>query len=159
MASTASPRAAHPKIVESPAIIAHASTSYACSEDGYYGKYWWRYLVGQWLVFCWFWSWRSFDTQLARQKLGKKNTPPPWRPPSPYGCHGAPPPASLHTTISQHDAQQFYVIKTRGYYCFYYLLDLQRHDMLMTRRVYVCLLLSWAESIARTEKLRVVLPL
>jgi hypothetical protein len=54
-----------------------------------------------------------FDMRLARQKLGKKNTPPPWRPPSPYGRHGAPPPAPPHTTISQHDAQQVYVVKTR----------------------------------------------
>ncbi len=76
------------------------------------------------VVFFWFWSWRMFDMQLARQKLGKKNTPPPWRPPLPYGRHGAPPPALPHTTISQHDARQVYVIKTRGYYCFYYFLAL-----------------------------------
>ncbi len=54
-----------------------------------------------------------FDTQLARRKLGKKNTP------SPYGRHGAPPLAPPHTSISQHDACQVYVIKTRGYYYFY----------------------------------------
>jgi hypothetical protein len=65
-----------------------------------------------------------FDTRLARQKLGKKNTPLTWRPLSPYGHHGAPPPELPHTTISQHDAQQVYVVKTRGYYCFYYLLAL-----------------------------------
>jgi len=29
--------------------------------------------------------------QLARRKLGKNNTPQPWRPPSPYDLHGAPP--------------------------------------------------------------------
>jgi hypothetical protein len=69
-------------------------------------------------------EWWMFDTRLARQKLGKKNTPPPWRPPSPYGRHGAPPLALPHTTSSQHDAQQVYVVKTRGYYCFYYLLAL-----------------------------------
>jgi hypothetical protein len=39
----------------------------------------------------------------------------------PYGRHGALPPAPSHTTISQHAAQQVYVIKTREYYCFYYL--------------------------------------
>ncbi len=78
--------------------------------------------------------------QLARQKLGKKNTPPTWRPPLPYGRHGALLPAPPHTTISQHDAQQVYFIKTRGYYCFYYLLALLRHDASLTHRVYVCLL-------------------
>jgi hypothetical protein len=82
--------------------------------------------VGQLLVFGWFWSWRTFNTRLARRKLGKKNTPPTWRPPLPYGRHGAPPPATLYTTISQHDAQQVYVVKTRGYYCFYYLLALEK---------------------------------
>jgi hypothetical protein len=80
--------------------------------------------VGQLLVFCWFWSWRTLDTQLARQKLGKKNTPPTWRPLLPYGRHGALLLAPPHTTISQHDAQQVYVVKTRGYYCLYYLLAL-----------------------------------
>jgi hypothetical protein len=36
MASAASPRAADPKMVESPASMAHASFSYACTEDGYF---------------------------------------------------------------------------------------------------------------------------
>jgi hypothetical protein len=36
MASAASPRAANPKMVESPASMAHASSSYACAEDGYF---------------------------------------------------------------------------------------------------------------------------
>ncbi len=52
-------------------------------------KYWWRFLVGQWLGFCWFWDQRTSDTQLARQKLGKKNTPRPWQPPPPHGRYGA----------------------------------------------------------------------
>jgi hypothetical protein len=65
-----------------------------------------------------------FDTQLARRKHGKENTPPPWWPLSPYGRHDAPPPTPPHTTIIQHDARQVYVVKTRGYYCFYYLLAL-----------------------------------
>jgi hypothetical protein len=38
MASAASPRAANPKMVESPASIAHASSSYACTEDGYFKR-------------------------------------------------------------------------------------------------------------------------
>jgi hypothetical protein len=28
--------------------------------------------VGQWLVFGWFWSWETLDTQLARRNLDKK---------------------------------------------------------------------------------------
>ncbi len=36
MASAASPRAADPKMVESPASIVHASSSYACIEDVYF---------------------------------------------------------------------------------------------------------------------------
>ncbi len=51
--------------------------------------YWWRYDVGQWLVFGWFWGWGTSDTQIARQKLAKKITPQSWRPPLSYGCHGA----------------------------------------------------------------------
>jgi hypothetical protein len=33
-----------------------------------------------------------------------------------------------HTTNSQDAVQQVYVIKTREYYCFYYLLAILRHD-------------------------------
>jgi hypothetical protein len=38
MMSAASPRAANPKMVESPASMAHASSSYACAEDGYFKR-------------------------------------------------------------------------------------------------------------------------
>jgi hypothetical protein len=38
MASTASPKAADPKMVESPASMAHASSSYACAVDGYFKR-------------------------------------------------------------------------------------------------------------------------
>ncbi len=69
-----------------------------------------------------FWSWRTFDTRLARQKLGKNNTPRPWWPPSPYGRHGAPPPAPPHTTISQRGVRRVYVVKTKEYICYYCLL-------------------------------------
>jgi hypothetical protein len=31
--------------------------------------------MGQWLVFGWFWSWGTSDTQLARRKLGKNSHP------------------------------------------------------------------------------------
>jgi len=52
----------------------------------------------------------------------------------------APPLVLLHTTISQHAVQQVYVIKTKEYYCCYYLLALQRHDALLTCHAAVCLL-------------------
>ncbi len=61
--------------------------------------------VLQWLVFGWFWGWRTSDTRSARQNLGKKNTPQSWRPLLPSGCHGALPPALPHTAISQHVVQ------------------------------------------------------
>jgi hypothetical protein len=38
MVSTASPRADDPKMMESPASIAHVSSSYACTEDGYFKR-------------------------------------------------------------------------------------------------------------------------
>jgi len=79
-------------------------------------------VVGQWLVFGWFWGCGTSDTRLARRKLSKKITPQPWWPPLPYDLHGAPPPAPPHTIIIQHAAQQVYVVKTREYNCFYYLL-------------------------------------
>ena len=68
--------------------------------------YWRRYLVGQWLVFGWFGGCGTSDTRLARRKLGKKNTPQPWRPPSSHGRHGAPPQAPPQTTIIQHAMRQ-----------------------------------------------------
>ncbi len=36
MASAASPRADDPKMMEPPASMVHASSSYACAEDGYF---------------------------------------------------------------------------------------------------------------------------
>jgi hypothetical protein len=38
MASAASPSAAGPKILESPASTAHASSSYACAQDEYFKR-------------------------------------------------------------------------------------------------------------------------
>ncbi len=38
MASAASPRANDPKMMESPASMVHASSSYACAEDGYFKR-------------------------------------------------------------------------------------------------------------------------
>ncbi len=78
-----------------------------------------------------FWGWGTSDTQLARWKLDKKNTPQLWQLPSAYDRHGALPPAPPQTTISQHAARQVYVVKTREYnYCFYYLLVMLRHNAL-----------------------------
>jgi len=37
--------------------------------------YWRRYLVGQWLVFGWFWGCGTADSRLARRKLAKKSHP------------------------------------------------------------------------------------
>ncbi len=73
--------------------------------------------MGQWLFFWWFGGLGASDNQLARQKLGKSNTPQSWRPPSPYCCHGALLLAPGHTAISQHAAQQACVVKTKKYFC------------------------------------------
>ncbi len=45
------------------------------TETSLSGHYWWRYEVGQWLVFGWFWGWGTSDKQLARQKLGENTHP------------------------------------------------------------------------------------
>ena len=37
--------------------------------------YWWRYVIGRWLVFGWFWGCDAPDTWLVRWKLGKKTHP------------------------------------------------------------------------------------
>jgi hypothetical protein len=100
--------------------------------------YWRRYEVGQWLVFRWFWVLGTLDMRLARRKLGKRNTPQSWWPLLPYGRHGALLPAPPHTAMSHHAAQQVYVVKTRKYYCFYYLLAILRHDASSTRLACTC---------------------
>ncbi len=94
--------------------------------------------MGQWLVFGWFWGWGKSDTQLARRKLGEKNTPQSWWLPSPYGHHGVLSLAPPHTTISQHAVRQVCVVKNREYYCFYYLLAILRHDTSLTCQACVC---------------------
>jgi hypothetical protein len=38
MASAASPKAANPKILESPLSLPHASSSYACTQDEYFKR-------------------------------------------------------------------------------------------------------------------------
>jgi hypothetical protein len=54
--------------------------------------------VGQWLVFGWFWGWGTSDTQLARQKLGKKTHP------NHGGCHR--PTAAMVPSSRHHHIQQ-----------------------------------------------------
>ncbi len=111
--------------------------------------------VLKWLVFGWFWGWRTSDTQSAKQKLGKKHTPQSWRPLLPSGCHGALPPAPPHTAISQHVVQQVYVVKTRNrkYYCFYYLVAILWRDALSMHPqcpVPVCL---WVVSASKAQSI------
>ena len=74
------------------------------------------------------------DAQLTRRKLGKKNTPRPWRPPASHGRYGDSTLAPSHSTIIEHDMRQVYVVKTREYNCFYYLLAIQRRCASSTRR-------------------------
>ncbi len=81
--------------------------------------YKWRYEVGQWLVFGWFWSWGTLDMRLARWKLGKNTHP------NHGGCHcsmAAMVPSPWHRLIQQLAImlRDKSVIKTREYYCFYY---------------------------------------
>jgi hypothetical protein len=55
MASAASPRAADPKMAESPDSMAHASSSYACAEDGYFKRPHTASIDGGiWWDSCWF---------------------------------------------------------------------------------------------------------
>jgi hypothetical protein len=63
--------------------------------------YWQRYEVGQWLVLGWFWGWGTSDTQLARQKLGKKTPPNNVRPRAPFGPFPPPPPPPRCHCIQQ----------------------------------------------------------
>ncbi len=84
-----------------------------------YDHYWWRYEVGQWLVFGWFWSWGASDKQLARQKLGKNTHP------NHGGRHcpmAAMVPSPRHHCIQQsaNMLRDKSVVKTREYCCFNY---------------------------------------
>jgi hypothetical protein len=55
MTSAASPRATNPKMVESPASMVHAFSSYACAEDGYFKRPHTMSIDGDiWLNSCWF---------------------------------------------------------------------------------------------------------
>ncbi len=67
-----------------------------------------------WLVFGWFLGGfgvvMHLTRRLVRQKLGKKNTPKPWRPPPSYGRHGTPLLAPWHTADSPHIGRQVDVV-------------------------------------------------
>jgi hypothetical protein len=55
MTFAASPRAADPKVVESPTSMAHASSSYACTEDRYFKRPHTASIDGDiWWDSCWF---------------------------------------------------------------------------------------------------------
>jgi hypothetical protein len=122
MVSDASPGTAAPKMKKTFVHMAHMSSNRACAQDGYLKRPHLTIIDGD---IRWDSGW--ILGQLARRKLGKKNTPQSWWPPSHYGRHGALLLAP-HTAISQHAAQQVYVVKTRKYYCFYYLLAILRHN-------------------------------
>ncbi len=128
MISDASSDTTSPKMNESFVHMTHVSSDCACAQDGCMKRPHPTIIDGDrrwdsgWFFWC-FGGWGALDTRLARWKLGKKNTPQSWRLPLPNGRHGALLPAPPHTAISQHAARQVYVIKTRKYYCFYYLLD------------------------------------
>jgi len=123
MVSDASPGATDPKMNESFVHMARASFYRAFTQDGYFKRPHPTIIDGDmWLDSGWFWCCGTSDMRLARQKQCKNNAPQPWQLPSSYDLHGAPPPAPPQTTISQHAAQQVYLVKTREYDCFYYLL-------------------------------------
>jgi hypothetical protein len=99
MVSDASPGAADPKMIEPFVHMDRASSHRAFAQDGYFKRPHSNIIDGDmwsesgWFLgdFGWFWGCGTSDTRLARRKLRKNNTPQPWRPPSPYDLHGAPP--------------------------------------------------------------------
>ncbi len=81
MVSDASPGTTTPKMKKSFVHVAHVSSNcQLCMRTGWVletspsNHCWWRYEVGQWLVFGWLGGWGTSDTLLARWKLGKKHT-------------------------------------------------------------------------------------
>ncbi len=78
MVSDASPGAADPKINESFVHVVRASSHRANAHDGYFKRPHPTIIDGDmWSDSGWF---LGSDTRLARWKLGKNNTPQPWRP-------------------------------------------------------------------------------
>ncbi len=53
---------------------------------------------------------------------------------APHVCYGDPALAPCHSAIIQYDVQRVYVVKTREYYCFYFLLATQRRGASSTMR-------------------------
>jgi hypothetical protein len=132
MVSNVSPGTATPKINKSFVHMAHVSFDRACTQDGYLKHPHPTIIDGdmRWDS-GWFLCGFGVRGHWTRDQLGgsqvKKHTPT-WRLPLHYGRHGALLLALPHTAISQHAARQVYVVKTRKYYCFYYLLAILRHD-------------------------------
>jgi hypothetical protein len=58
-----------------------------------------------------------------------------------YSRHGALPLAPWQTAISQHAVQQVYAIKTREYYCVYYLLAIFKAQRIINM-LHLCLLVA-----------------
>jgi hypothetical protein len=72
MAPAASPRAIDPKMVESPASMAHACPSYACAEDGYFKRPHMAGIDGDiWSNSGWFFVSFGVGRHLTHNQLGK----------------------------------------------------------------------------------------
>ncbi len=108
MVSDASPGTAAPKINKSFVHMACMCSDRPCAQDGYLkcphrtiidGDMWWD-SSWVWVVF----ELGDIGLTISQAEARQKNTPQSWRPPLPYGRHGAFPPAPPHTTISQHAA-------------------------------------------------------
>ncbi len=100
--------------------------------------YWWRYEVGQWVIFGWFWSWGTSDTWLVRWKLGKNTHP------NHGGRHclmAAMVPSLWHHHIHQLAnmlQDKSMLLKLENIIVItMYLLAILRHNTLSTRRVWV----------------------
>ena len=129
MISVASPSATDPKMNESLVHLAQMSSTHAYTQDWYFKRPHLTIIDGDirsdsgfWVVFGWFRGCGTSDTRLPRRKLGKKTHPNHGGCRCPTVAMVPPPPPPPHTTISKHAARQVYVVKTREYNCFYYLL-------------------------------------
>jgi hypothetical protein len=91
--------------------------------------------VGQWLIFRWFWSWGTSDTQLARRKLDKNTYPN-------HGGHHCPMatmvPSCQHCRIQQLAnmlRDKSVLLKLENIIVFtMYLVAILRHNASLTRR-------------------------
>jgi hypothetical protein len=77
MVSNASPGIAAPKMNKSFVHMAHVSSNHACAQDGYLKRPHPTIIDEdmRWDSVRWFWGWGTSNTQLTRQKLGKKTQP------------------------------------------------------------------------------------